>query len=150
MGTTPEAELEKLFTSLRKGSYRTTSPRSSRYNCIAWALGHDDIRFDYHPLVSYYWPRRCPRDDSVDAFVCVLCTEGFEQCESGDLRPDTEKVAIYAKGQVATHVARQLPTGLWTSKIGVLEDIEHELADLEGEEYGRIACFLSRPIKRGV
>jgi hypothetical protein len=57
-----------------------------------------------------------------------------------------EKVAIFAKGETALHVARQLPSGKWTSKIGRWEDIEHDLLALEGERYGEVAQIMQRGV----
>jgi len=54
-------------------------------------------------------------------------------CDSAEVEPQFQKLAIYARddgqhdGGQPTHVARQFPNGRWTSKIGELEDIEHEL-----------------------
>jgi len=62
-----------------------------------------------------------------------------------DLEVDGEKVALFIDGSGEyTHAARQLPDGLWTSKLGNNEDISHELRPLEGDEYGRIAAFMSK------
>jgi hypothetical protein len=47
---------------------------------------------------------------------------------------------------VPTHAARQLRSGAWTSKLGISEDVEHELRALEGEIYGVVALILTRPI----
>jgi hypothetical protein len=44
-------------------------------------------------------------------------------------------------------MARQLNTGLWTSKCGDLEDIQHNLEDLEGGDrygYGKVSHFMKR------
>ena len=46
---------------------------------------------------------------------------------------------------VPTHAARQLASGLWTSKLGHSEDIEHDLRALEGDTYGMVALLLKRP-----
>ncbi|MGB7414023.1 MAG: hypothetical protein WA902_07425 [Thermosynechococcaceae cyanobacterium] len=56
-------------------------------------------------------------------------TLGFITCKNGDLKVNTEKLAIIYAGpdERPIHVARQLPNGLWISKLGRLEDIEHEL-----------------------
>jgi hypothetical protein len=51
---------------------------------------------------------------------------------------------------LAKHAARQLPSGRWTSKIGVLEDIEHSLRDLEGDEYGTATVLMKRPAARSI
>ena len=57
-----------------------------------------------------------------------------------------EKIALYAdQGGEPTHMARQLRSGKWTSKLGELEDIEHDdLAILEGECYGQVVTILKR------
>lgn len=53
-----------------------------------------------------------------------------------------------------SHVARQLPDGRWTSKLGPDEDIEHnDLHALEGDVgvyplcYGVVIRFMRRPIR---
>ncbi len=43
-----------------------------------------------------------------------------------------------------THVARQLPSGLWTSKLGNAEDLEHTLDGLAGAVFGHVAAVLKR------
>ena len=54
-------------------------------------------------------------------------------------------MAIYADAEGPLHVARQLPGGHWSSKLGPREDIEHELDGLVGREYGRVVMVMSRP-----
>jgi len=59
-----------------------------------------------------------------------------------------EKIAIFADEQgEPLHAARQLPSGRWTSKLGADVDIEHDLAALEGDLYGKVACFLKRRLR---
>ena len=42
-------------------------------------------------------------------------------------------------------MARQLDNGWWTSKLGGLEDIEHEKVEgVSGACYGEIVCFMCR------
>jgi cobalamin synthase len=36
------------------------------------------------------------------------------------------------------------PSGMWTSKLGALEDIEHQLGGLTGDRYGKIGQILKR------
>lgn len=57
-----------------------------------------------------------------------------------------EKVAIYADdNDVPTHAARSLPHGVWSSKMGDGEDIEHTtLSVVEGRNYGKAKRFLKR------
>ena len=44
------------------------------------------------------------------------------------------------------HAARQLGSGMWTSKIGALADIQHKLQGLTGERYGKVGQVLRRPL----
>ena len=76
---------------------------------------------------------------------------GYQPCQSDQLEPGYEKVAIYVDSTgTPTHMARQLSSGTWTSKLGRHEDIEHTtLAQLEGEgedTYGVAYQILKRPI----
>lgn len=78
-------------------------------------------------------------------FVSAFRTLGYEPCDNGNLEDGFEKVAIYELDAEVTHMARQLPSGRWTSKIGRLEDIEHASPiNLEGSEYGTVAQYLRR------
>ncbi|TAF36353.1 MAG: hypothetical protein EAZ69_10585 [Oscillatoriales cyanobacterium] len=47
---------------------------------------------------------------------------------------------------IPTHAARQLANGKWTSKLGWLEDIEHELDGLTGDRYGVVGQILKRAV----
>ena len=42
-------------------------------------------------------------------------------------------------------MARQLDSGKWASKLGKLEDIEHDLTGVEGKVYGKVAQYLKKP-----
>lgn len=142
-------ELEVAFPGLRSTDYSLTSPLDPCYNCIAWAAG-DNARF-WWPSPWYFWPSSAPCEPSLQAFVLAYGTLGFSPCDSQAREPGTEKIAVFANdGGIPTHAARQLPSGRWTSKLGVSVDIEHELRALEGAEYGKVILFLQRPWKRPV
>jgi hypothetical protein len=75
-----------------------------------------------------------------------LITVGYTVGGDESLEPGIEKVALFADAAgFPKHASRQLSSGLWTSKLGESEDIEHELRALEGELYGTVAVFLKRP-----
>ena len=72
---------------------------------------------------------------------------GFTRCDTFDLEAEFEKVAIFANETGPTHASKQLSDGRWSSKLGVFEDIEHELEALTGderEEYGKVVQILKR------
>jgi hypothetical protein len=94
-----------------------------------------------------YWPDGVPRTNTVLSFIALFATLGFAPCETQDLEAGVEKLAIYLNETgTPEHIARQLPNGSWTSKMGwALEDIEHDsLTVLEGEQYGIASVFLAR------
>lgn len=83
---------------------------------------------------------------TLSAFIAAFATLGYEICADDTSVGGFEKVALYAlpDGQV-THMARQLPSGRWTSKLGKAEDIEHgSPSELEGAEYGAVVQYMRR------
>ena len=136
-------ELEAKFPALAEGGYEQTSKQDPTYNCIGHAVGEDDTWWE--PVASMYWPRRVPRNYSLAALQAAVATVGYASCATEDLERDIEKIALFANdaGEYK-HVARQLPDGAWTSKLGGQEDIRHQLRQLEGVEFGRVVAFMSR------
>ena len=141
--------IEGIFPNLDPNQYIVTSPETPFYNCLAWAAG-DTTRW-WSPTVGprYYWPPSAPREPTVASAKAAFEVLGYEECETADYELDFEKVAIFVD-EVATltHASRQLPTGNWTSKLGELQDIEHEhLGALTGTDpaYGTVALIMRRP-----
>jgi hypothetical protein len=149
-----DTELEQCFPKLQNSNYKITSPEDPRYNCVAFSVGCTTLFFQLleRPSKTYYWPPGIPRDDTLECWIQLYTIHGYKPCEIGDLEPNVEKIAIYvgATGE-PLHVARQLVSGWWQSKLGQGQDLEHEtLESLEGydmDEYGKVACFLSRPLR---
>lgn len=78
-------------------------------------------------------------------------SQGYEICDHGELEEGFEKVAIYAVENEPKHAARQLPSGKWTSKLGLYIDLEHlSVANMHNAEYGRVVHFLKRPINNSI
>ena len=138
---------------LELSHFEITSPRTSSYNCIAWALGNTDRVWDPDEHADEaYWPADMARDASIETLTAVFSQVGFAECDQGDLQEGLEKIAFYAVGAEFTHVARQLVDGRWTSKLGEDCDIEHELEALVSPpgrsaawRYGEVVAFMQRP-----
>jgi hypothetical protein len=131
--------LEDLFPGLHASGYAVTSPEDVRYNCVAWVVG--DVDQWWWPAEDSYWPDEVAREETIAAFAGI----GFAPCDDSRLEPGYEKIAIYAAPDgTPTHVARQLNSGRWSSKLGQLQDIQHRLEDLAGPLYGRVAQLLKR------
>jgi hypothetical protein len=143
--------LEAIFPGLAPGDYSITSPRSKRYNCIAWAAGESgEWWWPGANPDDEYWPASVPREETLDAFRQAFESLGYVVCAGEEFEPGFEKVALFARATgEPKHAARQLPGGRWSSKLGGLEDIEHALHDLEGTEYGTVVSVMKRPTTAG-
>jgi len=138
--------IEKLFPNLKYFGYKTESPATINYNCIAWAAGDDQAVWWPDSQYLGYWPDGAPRAENLEAFVKAFEKLGYTTCDTAEYEKNFEKVAIYTDPfGVPTHAARQLDSGRWTSKLGQLEDIEHDINGLSDSEYGFIAVYMKKP-----
>jgi len=143
---TTNAELEAHFPGLKSSKYSVTSPPTDDYNCIALAAG-DRIKW-WWPEPNRYWPPGVPRAATVDAFEQAFRTLGFTRCAGGEYEPNKDKVVLFVdEDGVPTHMARQR-RGQWHSKLGQAVDIVHDLSALEGQSYGVVHAFFSRPTNK--
>src|SRR5258706_10101517 len=114
----PLPHLLAIFPGLGVGGAAITSVQTTRYNCIAWVA--KDTRRWWWPLKSpqAFWPSGLERQVTLEAFEAAFNGLGYARCSDESLEPRLEKIAFFAKDGVPTHGARQLPDGLWTSKLG--------------------------------
>jgi len=138
--------MQIFFPVLKSSGYTITSPPTIDYNCIAWAAGDTQSWWWPDTFNQYYWPPGIPREETIDVFVKAFEFLGYTICPDANHESGYEKVAIYAKQYGnPTHAARQIDTGKWSSKIGRLEDIEHDIDSLNGSIYGNPQVYLKRP-----
>lgn len=130
---------EANFPFLTKDLYEVTDDESDDYNCIAFAAGDKTRWWWPDPWGQYYWPIQ-KRDETVEAFIEMFESLGYQKCRCSLKKRGFEKVALYYDpvGCVATpdhpevlpnsptHAARQFPNGFWRSKLGPWEQIEHK------------------------
>ena len=140
------AQFSAAFPKLTANNYSLTSPFDVQYNCIAWAAGENDVWWWPDNMLTRYWPEQAPRLETIDAFVQAFSTKSFFPCNNGAMEQGFEKIALYALNGIPTHAARQLPDGIWTSKLGPNVDVSHTLDALDGPEYGSVVMFLKRVI----
>lgn len=136
--------LETRFPLIKKTGYKITSPEDDNYNCIAWAVGRNDVFINPHP--DYFWPSKLPYSDKLNIFRKLYETYGYKVCEDDEYEEGFEKIAIYVmeNTNTVTHAARQLKSGKWTSKLGEYKDIEHTLEGLTKSSFGEIAVVMKR------
>jgi len=147
-------EIEANFPNLRRGEYEKTSENTAVYNCIAHAAEDDSLWWWPDQGVGIYWPPEAPQEETIESFIQAYGTIGYKVCdkERRNAEPGFQKIAIYVDEEgVPTHAARQLPSGLWTSKLGKAEDIQHDTLEavesdpVIGLGYGKVALILRRP-----
>ena len=137
------------FPRLTTENCRVTSLEDEEYNCIAWAAHDTKNWWEPGPSEDTYWPIPADEDaDTLDDLIRAFSAVQFVRCETPELEPGYEKIALYEdQSRRYTHAARQLPTGKWTSKLGRFVDIEHDTPDdVAGGAYGNIAGFMKRPL----
>ncbi len=141
--------LKNIFKKLSKKNFAITSPRTNKYNCIAWAAGDSSLWWEPDSFNINYWPPDITRTMTLKSYIKAYEKLGYVKCKNGNFQNQYEKIAIYVdKKNVPTHATRQLVSGCWTSKLGGEWDIQHNSElDLIGKEYGKIAVYLRRKIK---
>jgi hypothetical protein len=146
-------KLRQLFPQLFGGQYQLASGRTKRYNCLAWAAGHNDAWWEAPP--NGVWPPGVLDDGTVEAAIQLFENLGYTRTDNSSLEVGVDKVAIYGDKDGYTHAARQLPNGKWASKIGKLQDIEHDSLDalssvnewigtVRDKAYGRILQIMRK------
>ena len=140
--------LQKRFLGLRgMARWRETSPEDERYNCVAWAC--DDVERWWWPWPEGdppgYWPGGGPVDDSLASALTMFGRRGYLRCEPEDVEAGDDVIVLYGAADRLRHVARRAASGWWASKLGSLNDIEHETLDaVAGWECGSPAVWMRR------
>lgn len=148
---TPRGTLKRLFpnSALDVTSIKVTSPIDGVYNCAAWVVGitHGWVQPLDYPGKYVIWPV-AKEGSSVNAYGKMFAYYGFVDCDDGELEIGFEKIVIYGNaGAIFTHVAKQLPDGRWTSKLGGQSDVTHRTPEtLAGSEYGQPLKYMRRSV----
>ena len=148
-------EFWQLFPNATRSNSSKTSEKDGNYNCIAWAAERgpdeqewwwpdpDEKKFEF---LGYTWPPNVSREVNVESFIEAFQALGYGPCSDGSRESGWQKVVVYVDADnIPTHMARQLPDGRWTSKMGKNVDIIHATVEvLEGDEYGKATQYLRR------
>ena len=122
-----------------------THPPDPAYNCVAWTAGVADATW-WPTDPDAYWPPDIPDEATVAALLAALATVGYFPCVHGDFETGYEKAAVYARGGMPTHAARQLPDGRWSSKLGRDCVVSHDTpGGVAGAVYGAVVAYMRRP-----
>ena len=131
---------------LNNANSKPKSDYNPIYNCIAFVANIEDTKWWPIREDGFDWPVGFPLEETVENFIYTFQGAlGYELCESNSLEDGYEKLALYVKDNEPTHMAKQLVTGRWISKLGKFEDIEHDFAEtLNGRAYGEARYFLKK------
>jgi len=141
-------EIEAAFPALRGGTgYTNESRKTIVYNCLSWALGIDWTNYNPEPrCAGYYWFPGIDREWSVRTITQVVEKHSYQLCHDYELEEGYEKIVFYIDHSGSPeHFARQLSDGRWTSKLGKLNDINHDSLDsLAIPAYGKPQLVFKR------
>jgi hypothetical protein len=132
------------FPHLTPANHRVTSPATTDYNCIAWAV--EETERWWQPGILWLPPDWPANDFGFGALENLFRSLGYVDCgHDAGLEPGLQTVAIYGSGFLYTRAARQLASGKWTSKLGKGQDIEHDTPDdVAGGVYGEVMQVMRR------
>jgi hypothetical protein len=123
--------------------FTITSHETPQYNCVAWAL--NDTENWWEADEDYRWLDTIDFDNTLATMQRFFQYFGFEPIDTPNFKNGIEKIALFSDdGMDCTHVAKQLSTHIWTSKLGVSHDITHTLSALEGGIYGNVVMILQK------
>jgi len=117
-----------------------------RYNCVGFAIG-DPNWWDHVGEEGTTWPADLIGRGSLNDYLEVFQRHGFRTCDRAEgtvAVPGWENIAVFQEAGEFSHVAIQLASGRWISKLGDFEDIEHPLEPMEGRFYGDVSTFMKR------
>ena len=140
-------------------NFEFTSPKKKGYNCVGYALGevNKDIdmlalskRFDLSP----FGLSNEQLDHTINGYIKLITgLYGYEICDTSEAEDGFDKIVLFEgideDGDLNfLHMAKQLGNGIWTSKMGTFEDIEHLTPDAVNGYYGKPKVFMKR--KKGM
>ena len=126
-----------------------------RYNCIAWAFG-DNTRW-WWPAYEAFWPEECLVEDEnsysgideVKSFEKLFEYIGAEETTNDKPEKGYVKLAVYKGARNYKHMARLLPDGQWTSKMGDCAKVVNRYPeDLAGGVYGNVSKIIKIPTEK--
>ena len=131
-------------------NFEITSDCTPAYNCIAWALGMNDVwvGLDHPSNYSWaWWPEEVPCDERTESLIALFEYFGFEIADDSTPEEDYDKVALFADEEGWTHAARVIDDNILHSKIGTAWDIHHSGGNVFSDsEYGSIYAYMKRSI----
>ncbi len=123
--------------------FSITSPETPQYNCVAWAL--DDSEHWWEADEDYQWLNNIDFDNTLSTMQAFFKHFDYEPIDKPNMRNGIEKIALFSNDGInCSHVAKQLLSKKWTSKLGVSHDVIHTLMAMENGIYGDVVMILQK------
>lgn len=143
-------EISTKWPNLKIGdNFSYTSLKRRGFNCVAYALEFENKDWDMLVFAKIYNLDKTQLDHSANGYAKIFSEKfGFEKCDNPNLEEGFKKIALYENNEGDfTHIARQMESGKWTSKMGNYEDIEHyDLIGISGNFYGKPSMYMRKVI----
>jgi hypothetical protein len=94
-----DEDIKRDFPALNQDNSEARSPKDFNYNCLAFALADEQNWWAPPGEFGFYWPPGFPDDLTVSTVAAIIEVHGFVVESDGAGQPETDSVAIYAKGQ---------------------------------------------------
>lgn len=99
LNTQPNRDaLSDVFPDLKNDvNFEILSPRTPKYNCIAWAMQFEDRWVSIFDYPGYWWPEGVEKTMSPSALIHAFEAVGFTLCDNSNLEDGFDKVVLYKK-----------------------------------------------------
>lgn len=146
-------ELIDVFPNLNTDSnFIITSPTTSSYNCIAWAMGYNNRwvqpinipNIDNKNARFNWWPPGVEVSVKCEALIEAFVALGFELTDNTHYELGYDKAVLYTNGQNWTHASRIVAEGIEHSKFGESWDASHGCNKFNSTVYGYPYAYMKR------
>lgn len=127
-------------------NFKVLSECTTRYNCIAWAMGFEDRWVEPQEHPEYWWPAGAERGLSRSALESAFESVGFVKASDASMEIGFDKVVLYGKDGQWAHAARIIGSDICHSKFGGAWDCRHSIYSIVGALYGNPYCYMKRPV----
>ncbi|MBI4648181.1 MAG: hypothetical protein HY738_16760 [Bacteroidia bacterium] len=134
---------DKNFPNSFDAQFEISSPKTCKYNCLAWAMNDNTKWWDYED--DYYWVAGIEKNGKLKTFIKLLECFNYKKTNTASYESGYDKIALFSKDKIeCTHLAKQLKEEIWTSKLGSSYDVLHTLKGIENGIYGDVKIIMKR------
>jgi len=125
------------------------------YNCFGFALGYNQW---WEPPVfidelianeEAIWPLGLSESLDIDNYIAAARTERFYVSQDAMWEESCDTIMLYftTNDRKFQHAARQVSSGVWSSKLGTGSDITHAIDGIDRIDFGTGRIYMKRAIQ---